>query len=826
MLSKCFNIKGCIYGLITDEEIKLILQNCSNFVVPNLAEKNKVQRDGLDYHITIISSMEMKEIKYENELKEININIFGVGIAKGCYFLVCGCKEADDIRKKYKLPIKQFHITLGFDFEDNFEINKGIRTIVYEHPNIIQNVINSFSLNNKKNEIMALELYERKPDDDIVLFNLSKIYGDLNKIDEANNYAQIIIDKNNENQCLGYYIILKIKKYLGLLTQSYIEKTIKILLENPKILLLKETKIVINIINKYLLENSNVHKTMNLLNYDEMSSKIIEIEMPNNFSFVDEYLAGSGNVSIRHIQPLSSLNFTSIISLREEQLTKELVSECKKYNIKIYNFSIPDRHATSDEMIEKILDTILNEKKTLVHCLGGIGRTNMILICYMIKQLNIAPAEAITILSNNRKVILTQPQIIYVKRYYGLCNMPKNIDKIKRIQLPGLIMLIGIPCSGKTTFSLELLSYYLDQIIHLNQDEIGRSDCDEIFLSKIKSQQTILLDRCNILKKDRKEWIDSYKHITTKKVWAIYFDLGLDVSLSRLKLRKNHPTLIASASGSKIIEDMSKKIDIPVIGEGFDEIITIKSDYDLINLKMRFGFGKNSNSDMIMKFPRTKHFTNLGSMSRDDLLLDIKDITEILKYDLLIEEKVDGANLGFFLDKETQKIRVQNRSHFVDSTYHEQFKLLDKWITDHRVELYDIFEKGNYILFGEWLYFKHSIHYTKLPDYFLIYDIFDKETEDFLSREIIVDMLKDTTLHMVPIIYEGKTTLENLKNMVNTISKYYDGKVEGIYIRAIANKIVKYRSKIVRSDFIAGQEISNEHVDHWTKTKYIMNTKL
>ena len=34
---------------------------------------------------------------------------------------------------------------------------------------------------------------------------------------------------------------------------------------------------------------------------------------------------------------------------------------------------------------------------------------------------------------------------------------------------------------------------------------------------------------------------------------------------------------------------------------------------------------------------------------------------------------------------------------------------------------------------GEWLYAKHSIHYTRLPDYFLAFDLYDRRTGVFHS---------------------------------------------------------------------------------------------
>ena len=88
--------------------------------------------------------------------------------------------------------------------------------------------------------------------------------------------------------------------------------------------------------------------------------------------------------------------------------------------------------------------------------------------------------------------------------------------------------------------------------------------------------------------------------------------------------------------------------------------------------------------------------------------------------------------MGFSLSSDGQ-IVVQNRSHFVNSATHEQFKKLGHWVDQHRAELYAVLHRDNrfaerYILFGEWLFATHSIPYTRLPDRFMAYDLYDRST--------------------------------------------------------------------------------------------------
>ncbi len=69
------------------------------------------------------------------------------------------------------------------------------------------------------------------------------------------------------------------------------------------------------------------------------------------------------------------------------------------------------------------------------------------------------------------------------------------------------------------------------------------------------------------------------------------------------------------------------------------------------------------------------------------------------------------------------EICFQNRSHYVTTETATQWKMLDNWKRQHQESLYSILTP-NLILFGEWCYSKHSIHYTRLPDYFLAFDVY------------------------------------------------------------------------------------------------------
>ena len=215
------------------------------------------------------------------------------------------------------------------------------------------------------------------------------------------------------------------------------------------------------------------------------------------------------------------------------------------------------------------------------------------------------------------------------------------------------------------------------------------------------------------------------------------------------------------------------------------------------------------------KFPSTKHIILPDDEnSRKDKVLTSKEIDILLDNQIILEEKIDGANLGISFDDKGDLL-LQNRGNWITEPYGGQWCKLRRWI-DPKLDV--IFEVllNKYILFGEWCYAKHSIYYDKLPDWFIGFDIYDKEAEKFLSvekRDNFLDKMKICIIHKYGV---GKYTLEDLINL-KPESNYRDGICEGIYIRWDENGWLKQRAKLVQKNF--RQDIKQ----HWIKTSLITN---
>ena len=116
------------------------------------------------------------------------------------------------------------------------------------------------------------------------------------------------------------------------------------------------------------------------------------------------------------------------------------------------------------------------------------------------------------------------------------------------------------------------------------------------------------------------------------------------------------------------------------------------------------------------KYPRTPHLEGSRLQAGDEDLEQVQFKTIIGKM-IAVEEKCDGANSAISFDK-SGELLLQSRGHYlVGGAREKHFDLLKQWATIHQRALYEVLGT-RYIMFGEWLYAKHSLFYDSLAHYF------------------------------------------------------------------------------------------------------------
>ena len=135
----------------------------------------------------------------------------------------------------------------------------------------------------------------------------------------------------------------------------------------------------------------------------------------------------------------------------------------------------------------------------------------------------------------------------------------------------------------------------------------------------------------------------------------------------------------------------------------------------------------------LYKYPRTYHLDGSG-IQRDDEDFSVISVANLAGRYVVVEEKMDGANSAMSFDSDGHLL-LQSRGHYLTGGPREkQFYLFKAWTYSYVSQLWEVL-KDRYILYGEWLYAKHTVFYTDLPHYFLEFDIYDKDRDVFLSTE-------------------------------------------------------------------------------------------
>src|SRR5687767_338282 len=198
--------------------------------------------------------------------------------------------------------------------------------------------------------------------------------------------------------------------------------------------------------------------------------------------------------------------------------------------------------------------------------------------------------------------------------------------------------------------------------------------------------------------------------------------------------------------------------------------------------------------DNFIKYPRTPHL--FGSKGADDDKHRGRKESEAFIADpsLIVEEKIDGTNVGIHFNSRGRMV-LQCRGHEITEGMHPQYDLFKQWTSVKRPVL-EVMLGGQFILYGEWLYAKHSVHYRKLPHYFFEFDIYDKDAARFLDLQSRLKLLEGTGIHTVPVLRHGALTIDALRALItasafdsafdNPLTGKTDNLMEGLYLRTEA----------------------------------------
>lgn len=223
------------------------------------------------------------------------------------------------------------------------------------------------------------------------------------------------------------------------------------------------------------------------------------------------------------------------------------------------------------------------------------------------------------------------------------------------------------------------------------------------------------------------------------------------------------------------------------------------------------------NNTEFFRFPHTPHILWLGKDEpRDDKLLSNAERDALLAGEVVVEEKLDGANLGISLAPDGQ-LQVQNRGQYLIKPYAGQFSRLDAWLAIHQAQI-EAHLAPHLMLFGEWCAARHTLDYAALPDWFMLFDVYDREQQRFYATPQRNALAEKIGLRTVPQVLQGRVTLAQLTALLASQSSHYRaGPLEGMVIRRESGLWCEQRAKLVRADFT--QSIA----EHWRNRRIEWN---
>jgi len=199
-----------------------------------------------------------------------------------------------------------------------------------------------------------------------------------------------------------------------------------------------------------------------------------------------------------------------------------------------------------------------------------------------------------------------------------------------------------------------------------------------------------------------------------------------------------------------------------------------------------------------VKYPRTYHLP-WSHLLKDDRML--KDESTFTNQEVVMTLKMDGENTTLYND------HIHARS--IDSGSHPS----RNWVRNMWAQMSYLLD-DDMRLCGENLYAKHTVEYSYLNSYFMMFSIWIGET--CLSWDETVEYSGILNLDLVPVIYRGIYDREKIE----AAFKPYIDTDEGYVIRlADSFNYGKFRSsvaKYVRPEF--RQLLNNSH-GHWISKK-------
>ena len=149
-----------------------------------------------------------------------------------------------------------------------------------------------------------------------------------------------------------------------------------------------------------------------------------------------------------------------------------------------------------------------------------------------------------------------------------------------------MILLVGIPGSGKSTFAKMLTDRQPSKYVRINQDELGnRRECERLCRNALARGQVPIIDRCNFDLTQRRHFL-SIASEARVPVDCVVFSYPADVCVARCQDRQGHETITRS-NAAGVVRMMERQFSPPVLAnrqhESYRSLRVVRSFQDVEN---------------------------------------------------------------------------------------------------------------------------------------------------------------------------------------------------------------------------------------------------